>query len=295
MRAGFVALFGRPNAGKSTLLNRIVGQKVAIVSNRPQTTRTRILGVKAYPGGQVAFIDTPGMHRPAHRMNVRMVDTALEAMRSGDIVALVVDASARPGAGDRSLLDLVRPVEVPVFLVLTKTDVVKKPALLPLIDQYRRERDFAEIVPVSALDGTNIERLEALLLGHLPEREALFPEGFVTDQGDRARAGEIVREKVLWHTRAELPFAAAIVVDRMEPAAAGRPAAVYCTILVERDSQKRIVVGRGGAMVKAIGQAARAELEPLLGARVFLDLRVRVKAAWRDDDRLLDGLGGAAE
>jgi len=295
MRSGFVALLGRPNAGKSTLLNRIVGQKLAIVSDKPQTTRTRILGVKTYPAAQVAFVDTPGIHRPAHRMNVRMVDAALDTMRGVDVVALVVDASAPPGPGDRYLLDLVRPLPVPVVLVLNKVDAVDKPALLPLIEQYRHERDFAEIVPISALDGTNVDRLEQLLVERLPEGEPLYPEGFVTDQPDRARVAEIVREQVLRLTREEVPFSTAVVVDRLEEARAGRPAAVYCTILVERDSQKRIVVGRAGQMIKAIGTAAREGLETLVHARVFLDLHVKVRSEWRDDERALDELLGEPE
>lgn len=290
MTSGFVALLGRPNAGKSTLLNRIAGQKLAIVSDKPQTTRTRILGVKTYPAGQVAFVDTPGIHRPRHRMNVRMVDAALETMHGVDLVVLVVDASARPGPGDRFLLDLVRPLRVPVFLALNKVDRVVKPTLLPVIDRYRQEHDFVEIVPLSALDGTNVERLEALILEHLPVGPALYPEGFETDRRDRAKIAEIVREQVLRLTRNELPFSTAVVVDRVEEGSPDRPAVVYGVILVERESQKRIVVGHAGAMIKAIGSSARAELEQAFGARVYLDLRVKVKSEWRDDDRLLDAL-----
>ena len=290
MTSGFVALLGRPNAGKSTLLNRIAGTKLAIVSDKPQTTRTRILGVKTYPTGQVAFIDTQGIHRPQHRMNVRMVEAALEAMRGVDLVTLVVDASARPGPGDRFLLDLVRPLRVPVFLALNKVDRVAKPTLLPVIEGYRHERDFAEIVPLSALDGTNVERLEALILEHLPEGPPLYPEGFESGRRDRIAVAEIVREQVLRLTRDELPFSTAVVVDHVEEGVADHPAAIYGTILVERDSQKRIVVGRAGTMIKAIGSAARAELERVLGARVYLDLRVKVKSEWRDDDRALDDL-----
>jgi GTP-binding protein Era len=290
VKSGFVALLGRPNAGKSTLLNRIVGRKLAIVSDKPQTTRTRILGVKSYAAGQVAFVDTPGVHRPLHRMNVRMVDAALETMRGVDVVALVVDVSARPGSGDRFLLDLVRPLTVPVVLTLNKVDRVEKPKLLPIIDQYRREREFAEIVPISALDGSNVERFESLLLEYLPEGQPLHQDGLVTDGRDRVRLAEIVREQVLQLTRDELPFSTAVVVDRVEDAASNCPTAVYCTVLVERESQKRIIVGRAGSMIKAIGTGARAELETLFGARVFLDLHVKVKSEWRDNERLLDDL-----
>jgi GTP-binding protein Era len=290
MKSGQVALLGRPNAGKSTLLNRIVGEKLAIVSDKPQTTRTRILVVKAYAEGQVAFVDTPGIHRPMHRMNVRMVDAAMEAMHGVDVVALVVDAAVDPGLGDRFLLDLVQPLTVPVILVLNKVDRIAKTALLPLIDQYSREREFAEIVPASALDGTNIERLEALFLSHLPEGEPLYPDGFVTDQRERARVAEMVREQVLRLTRDELPFSTAVVVDRFEDRPDDGPAAIYCSILVERESQKRIIVGRAGAMIKAIGTAARGELERMLRTSVYLDLHVKVKAEWREDERVLDDL-----
>lgn len=291
MKSGFVSLVGRPNAGKSTLLNRIIGRKVAIVSDKPQTTRTRILGVKNYPDGQIVFVDTPGIHKPLHRMNVRMVDVALEAMREVDLLALVVDASAKPGPGDRYLLRLVQEVPTPAILVLNKVDLVAKPRLLPILDSYRAAHPFVEFVPVSALDGTNVDVLERVLLEHLPEGEPMYPAEYVTDQGGRFFAGEIVREQVLRLTRDELPFSTAVLVDRFEDPGEGKPLEVFCTILVERESQKPIVVGKGGAMIKAIGTAARAELERHFGRRVFLDLRVKVKSAWRDNERLLDELG----
>lgn len=287
MKAGFVSLIGRPNAGKSTLLNRIVGQKLAIVSDKPQTTRTRVIGVKHYPDGQVVFVDTPGVHKPAHRMNVRMVGTALDAMREVDVVALVVDASAKPGPGDRYLLELVRGVRAPVLLVLTKTDLIAKPRLLPLIDHYRREHAFAEIVPVSSVDGTNVDTFERLVLQYLPEGEPLYPADYLTDQTDRFFVAEIVREQVLGLTRNELPFSTAVLVDRFDEDEPGL-LKLYCTILVERDSQKPIVIGRAGAMIAAIGTAARQELERAFETRVYLDLHVKVKSRWRDDERLLD-------
>jgi GTP-binding protein Era len=290
MRSGFVALVGRPNAGKSTLLNRLAGEKLAIVSDKPQTTRSRILGVRSYPDGQIAFVDTPGIHRPSHRMNVRMVDAALDAMRGADVVALVVDASVPPGAGDRAVLDLVRPLAGPVLLVLNKVDRVRKPELLPRIDHYRRERDFAEIVPVSALDGTNVDRLETLLLAHVPEGPPLFPDAPAADPGAPGQLAELIREQVLSLTRDELPYSTAVVIDRVEPGGPGRPIVVYGTVLVERESQKRIVVGRAGARIRAIGTAARREIERALGTRVFLDLHVKVRADWREDDRFLDDL-----
>ena len=289
-KSGFVSLLGRPNAGKSTLLNRIVGHKLAIVSDKPQTTRTRILGVKNYPDGQIVFVDTPGVHKPTHRMNVRMVDIALESMREVDVLCLVVDAAVRAGPGDRYLLNLLKDVKTPTILALNKVDLIAKPRLLPMIDQYRREHPFVEIVPVSATDGTNVDALEKLFLQYVPEGEPLYPADYVTDQPERFFIGEIIREQVLQLTHDELPFSTAVIVDRIE-AAEDRITNIYCTILVDRASQKPIVVGRAGSMIKQIGTAARAELERYLQARVFLDLHVKVKSEWRDDERLLDEMG----
>jgi len=212
MRAGFVTLVGRPNGGKSTLLNRAVGTKVAITSDKPQTTRTRILGVSNLPDGQVVFVDTPGIHRPVHRMNARMVETAVEAMRGVDVVALVVDASVPGGSGDRYVVGLLERVDVPVVLALNKIDVVAKPRLLPIIDWYRRQREFAEIVPLSALTGDGVDRLVAAVVAHLPEGEPLSPDDFLTDQPERVYVAEVVREKLLHHTHDELPFATAVIV-----------------------------------------------------------------------------------
>jgi len=289
-RSGFVSFLGRPNAGKSTLLNRIVGHKLAIVSDKPQTTRTRILGVKNYPEGQIVFVDTPGVHKPTHRMNVRMVDLALESMREVDVLCLVVDVAVKAGPGDRYLLNVLKDVKTPTILALNKVDLIAKPKLLPIIDQYRRAHPFVEIVPVSATDGTNVDAIEKLFLQYLPEGEPLYPADYITDQPERFFIGEIVREQVLQLTHDELPFSTAVIVDRTETAADGITN-VYCTILVDRASQKPIVVGRAGSMIKQIGTAARRELERYLNARVFLDLHVKVKSEWRDDERLLDEMG----
>jgi GTP-binding protein Era len=291
VKSGCVSLLGRPNAGKSTLLNRIVGHKLAIVSGKPQTTRTRIVGVKNYSEGQVVFVDTPGVHKPTHRMNVRMVDAALEAMREVDLITLVVDASVEPGPGDRYLLAQVREVETPAILALNKIDLIAKPKLLPIIDRYRRAHPFAEFVPISAIDGTNVDVLESLFLKYLPDGEPIYPSDYVTDQPERTFVAEIVREQVLQLTHDELPFSTAVMVDRFEDAGEADTLNLYCTILVERESQKPIVVGRGGAMIKKIGTGARAELEKFFGRRVYLDLRVKVRSEWRDDERLLDQLG----
>jgi GTP-binding protein Era len=287
MKSGFVSFVGRPNAGKSTLLNRIVGQKLAIVSDKPQTTRTRVVGVRNYPDGQVVFVDTPGVHKPTHRMNVRMVDVAVEAMRDVDLIAVVVDASVRPGAGDRHLLGLLGRVETPALLVLNKVDLVRKPDLLPMLERYSALHAFVELVPVSAADGTNVDTLEELFLRYLPEGEPLYPPDYLTDQSERFFVSELVREQVLQLTRDELPFSTAVVVDQFDEREAGL-LRIYCTILFERDSQKPIVVGKGGAMIRQIGIGARAGLEAHFGRRVYLDLHVKVKSEWRDDERLLD-------
>ena len=287
MKSGFVSFIGRPNAGKSTLLNRIVGQKLAIVSDKPQTTRTRVIGVKNYPDGQVVFVDTPGVHKPTHRMNVRMVDVALEAMREVDLLALVVDASVKPGPGDRYLVDALKGVTTPVILVLSKVDIIAKPRLLPLIDHYRRAYPFVEIVPVSSADGINIDALERLFLQYLPESDPLYPPDYLTDQTERFFVSEIVREQVLMLTHDELPFSTAVVVDRFDESD-GTLLKLYCTILVERESQKGIVIGRGGDMIGKIGTAARVALEAHFETRVFLDLHVKVKSEWRNDERALD-------
>jgi GTP-binding protein Era len=291
MKAGFVSFIGRPNAGKSTLLNRIVGHKLAIVSNKPQTTRTRIVGVKNYPDGQVVFVDTPGVHKPTHRMNVRMVDVALDAMREVDVLTLVVDVSVKPGPGDRHMLTLLKDVSTRAILALNKVDLIAKSKLLPIIDHYRRAHPFVEFVPISAADGTNVEVLETLFLQHLPDGDPLYPPDYVTDQPERVFVSEIVREQVLQLTHDELPFSTAVVVDRFEEPGEDGIYNLYCTILVERESQKPIVIGRGGAMIKQIGTAARQELQKFFNARVYLDLHVKVKSEWRDDDRVLDDIG----
>ena len=292
MKAGFVSLIGRPNAGKSTLLNRIVGVKLAIVSDKPQTTRTRILGVKQYPEGQVAFLDTPGIHRPLHRMNVRMVDAAVSTIQEVDVLGVVIDAADRQGSDIRRLLHLLERIPIPVVLILNKVDLIAKPRLLPMIDEYRRQHPFAAIVPVSALAGDNVDVLERVFLEHLPDGEPLYPPDYLTDQPERALAGEMVREQVLRETRAELPFSTAVIVDRFEEAGEDAVLRLYCTVLVERESQKPILIGRGGDMIKRIGTAARKELEQFFHTRVFLDLRVKVKERWREDERVLDRLDG---
>jgi GTP-binding protein Era len=297
MKSGYVALVGRPNAGKSTLLNALVGSKIAIVSDKPQTTRTRILGVKTRPDAQLVFVDTPGVHRPLHRLNVRMVDATLEAVRQVDVIGLVVDAAEAVGGGTRHLLGMLANVQAPVVLALNKIDLLQKPALLPRIDWFQQQRAFADIVPVSAMTGDGVDRLEQVLVSHLPDGDPMFPDDYLTDQPERAIAAELVREQVLANTRDELPFASAVTIDLFEEV--GKDEAddrrdllrIFCSILVDRESQKPIVIGRGGEMVKRIGTAARVELERFFATKVFLDLQVKVRPSWREDERLLDDLG----
>jgi len=300
VKCGFVSFIGRPNAGKSTLVNRLVGVKLAIVSDKPQTTRNRILGVKNYDAAQVVFLDTPGIHRPLHRMNVRMVDAAVDTIGDVDVLGLVVDATEAGGKGDAFVLDLVKRSSAPVFLILNKIDRMKRSRLLPIIDAYRRkapEVTFAEIVPVSASTGENVDRLERAIIDHLPVGEARYPADYLTDQPERFFAAEIIREKLLQLTRAEIPFSSAVAIDRFEEPAPGgggrgeRLLKLFASIVVDRESHKPIVVGRGGDMIKRIGTAAREDLERFFGVRVFLDLHVRVKSEWREDEQVLKDLG----
>jgi GTPase len=292
VKTGYVSLIGRPNAGKSSLLNRIIGEKLAIVSNKPQTTRTRIMGVKNYAAGQAIFVDTPGIHRPLHRMNVRMVDAAVDTLAEVDVVGLVVDVSESAGAGLRYVLDLVKDTRAKVILILNKVDLIKKHKLLPIIDQLSKEREWHAIVPVSALTGDNVTHLEEVIVDALPEGEPLYPEDYLTDQPERVLAAEMIREQVLRLTHDELPFSTAVLIDQFqEPSDGDRLTRIYATILVERESQKPIVIGRAGELIKQIGTAARLELEKFLQSRVFLDLRVAVREQWREDDRILDRLG----
>ena len=290
-RAGFVSLIGRPNAGKSTLLNRMVGTKVAIVSDKPQTTRNRIVAVKNLPGGQLVFVDTPGIHRPLHRLNVRMVDAAVDTLREVDVITLIFDASTRPGHGDEYVSNLLTNVRTPVVLVLNKIDLVGKAGLLPLMEQAQRWHEFAAIVPVSAATGDGVDRLEQVLLERLPEQDPIYPEDFLTDQPERTLVAEIVREKVLHHTRNELPFSTAVIVDQFDESERESLLRLYCTIYVETESQKPIIIGRGGSMIKTIGTEARVEMEAFFDTKVYLDLRVKVDPDWRNNDRRLDEIG----
>jgi GTPase len=288
-RSGFVALVGRPNVGKSTLLNRILGEKVAIISDKPQTTRTRILGVKHLAGAQMVFLDTPGIHKPKFELNKRMVEVALNVLDEVDLAFFMVEATEAPGPGDRFVLERLKERDVPVFLVVNKVDLVKKLRLLPLLDEYQGMHEFAEIVPISAKTGDGVDGLLDLALARMPEGPAYFSEDVVTDQPMRVLAAEIIREKLLQKTRDELPFAVAVGIDSFKEE--GKLARISATIYVEKASQKAIVIGKHGEILKAVGTYARIDMENLFGMKVFLELWVKVKEAWRQDERMLVELG----
>ena len=289
--SGYAALIGRPNAGKSTLLNRIVGEKIAAVSNKPQTTRHRIQGVFTSDDGQIVFVDTPGVHKPGHLLNRRMMAAVHDAIMSVDVVVLMRDASVSTGNGDRFVLDLVKQSEKPAVLVLNKIDKVKNKAeILPLIEFYSKEYDFVEIVPVSALKGDAIDNLLAQIIKHLPEAEPIFAEDEFTDQPMRSIVAEMVREKILRSTGEELPYVTAVVPEKWDESDPDR-LQIYCAIYVERPSQKGIIIGKGGAKLKQIGTEAREDIEKLLGSHVHLQLFVKVVEDWRNKERELDEMG----
>ena len=289
-KSGVVALIGRPNAGKSTLLNRLVGEKIAIVSDKPQTTRTRITGVLTKPAGQIVFQDTPGIHRPIHKLNRRMMAVVTDALSSVDLIVLLIDATQPMGRGDRFVLDMIKSTATSAFLLPNKVDLMRdKKQLLPLIEKYTEERVFAEVIPISALTGDGVELLIEKLFEALPRGPLLFPEDEMTDQPERVLAAEMVREKILQVTGDELPYVTAVFTERWEETEA--LIKIHCLIYVERSSHRAIVIGKGGARLKEIGTAARSDIEALLGRRVFLNLFVKVRERWRDDERVLNELG----
>jgi GTP-binding protein Era len=288
-RAGFVAVVGRPNVGKSTLVNALVGTKVAIVSDKPQTTRNRILAVVTRPDGQLVLFDTPGIHRPEHRMNTLMVETAVRSIGLVEVVLWLVDVTERPGPGERYIARLLRGAGRPVLLGINKIDLVRKPAILPAIDAYRSLLEFVEVVPFSALTGDGVDLVSSRLLAHLPEGPALYPEDFLTDRPERFFVGEMIREQILKHTREELPYVTGVVVESFKEEAG--LIRIEAAVIAERDNQKGILIGKGGGMLKAIGSGARREIEAFLDAKVFLQLFVRVRDRWRENTRLLEEMG----
>ena len=281
---------GRPNVGKSTLLNQLVGQKIAIVSDTPQTTRNRILGILTLPDAQVLFLDTPGIHKPQHKLGEYMVNSARSALREVDLILFVSDVSESVGPGERFILDMLKDEKTPVVLVLNKVDLLPKEKLLPIITQYSSFRDFTAIVPVSALSGSNTDRLLSVIKELLPEGPQYYPEDEVTDQPERVVAAEFIREKIFRLTREEIPHSTAVEVEEMKTRPNG-DVFLRATIYVERESQKGIIIGAKGAMLKEIGQQARLDLENIFDSRFFVDLWVKVKNDWRNKEGSLRMFG----
>jgi GTPase len=291
MRAGFASLIGRPNSGKSTLLNRLVGEKLAIVSPRPQTTRNRITGIRNLPGTQVVFVDTPGLHAPAGKLGAFMRQTVERALEDVDLVCVIADVT-EPRHPDPEMLEMLGRHRGPAYCVLNKTDRVRaKGRLLPLIDAWQAAGRFREIVPISALDGTNCDRLLRLIVDALPEHPAFFPLDATSDQPETFYVAEMIREKVFLLTHEEVPYSVAVTVEELTERTAPEALYIQATIFVERDSQKGILVGQAGSMLKRIGTAARRELEAFFGIKLYLALTVRVRPQWRKDDRALREFG----
>jgi GTP-binding protein Era len=288
-RAGFVSVVGRPNVGKSTLVNQLVGQKVAIVSDKPQTTRNRILAVVNKPEGQIVLFDTPGIHKPMHRMNRRMVDTAEKSLGQVDLAVWVIDVTEAYGPGDRYVREVLKKADRPVILAINKIDRVPKPKILSVIDQYRTLLDFVEVVPISARDGDNVDVLSSLLLRYLPEGPPLYPEDFLTDLPERFFVAEMVREQILRMTREEIPYTTGVVIESFKEEEG--LVRIEATIFAERESQKGILIGKGGGMLKEVGTAARRQIEDFLGTKIFLGLFVKVRERWREDAAILDEMG----
>ena len=290
-RSGYVALVGRPNSGKSTLLNRLVGEKIAAVSNKPQTTRFKILGIVNHPQGQIVLVDTPGVHKPGYELNRRMMSAVHDALLGVDVICLIRDASVSTGNGDRFVLELVKQSDKPSLLLLNKTDrLADKSKLLPLIESYQSEHDWKAIVPISALKGDQIEQLLGEMISNLPEAVPIFSSDEFTDQPMRVLVAETVREKILESTGEEIPYVTAVVTERWEEVRDDFTR-IYCAIFVERESQKKIIIGRGAQRLKQIGMRARSEIEKMLGHRCHLELFVKVEEDWRDQQHLLDEMG----
>lgn len=301
LRSGYVALIGRPNTGKSTLLNALLGQKLAIVSDKPQTTRISILGIKTTGQGQTVFIDNPGIHKPLHTLNKRMMNFVYSALETSDLVCLLIDATERFGHGDEYVLETLRRIKTPVFLLINKVDAVRKDKVLPLIERYKDLFPFREIVPISALTGINLDLLEKLISEALPEAPKLYSDEEISDQSERFLFAEIVREKILKRVSEELPFVTAVYIESIErkeqpdwkkPGETRALTHVRASIFVEKDNHRKIVIGRHGSLIKGVGIEARREIEEYVGHKVFLELQVRVREGWRDKEDVLELIEG---
>lgn len=309
MKVGYVALIGRPNVGKSTLLNRILGQKVAIISDKPQTTRTSILGIKTTQKGQIIFVDNPGIHKPLHKLNKRMMNIVYSSLETSDLINLLIDATQRFGHGDQFVIETLKKISTPIILLINKVDIIKKEKVLPIIDKYKDLLDFKEIIPISALKGINLDVLEEKIYDYVPEAEKIFSDGEISDQSQRFLLSEIIREKVLNHVREELPFVTAVYIEKIEdtaktprsrtppPESSGSAKKkvrkyINASIFVEKDNHRRIIIGKHGRLIKTIGTEARQEMEQILDSKIYLDLTVKVKERWRDSADVLDLIEG---
>jgi GTPase len=293
-RSGFVSIIGRPNAGKSTLLNALVGEKLAIVTRKPQTTRNRIQGIinvehkSKKPGGQIVLVDTPGVHKPINSLNRRMMREVYDALEGCDLLLLIVDATAKFGSGDKFVLDIIKKQNKPCFLLLNKIDALEKEKLLPLIAEYRSDQEFAEVIPISALKRDGLDTLLEAVVRALPEGPRYFPKDQITDQPERFLVAELVREQVLLSTEEEVPYATTVLIDQYEEGE--RLTRIAATIYCEREGQKGILIGKKGATLKRIGSAARFQIERLLNVKVFLELFVKVRPGWRDSRQFVEGM-----
>jgi GTP-binding protein Era len=314
MKVGYVALIGRPNVGKSTLLNKILGQKVVIISDKPQTTRISILGIKTTQKGQIIFIDNPGIHKPLHSLNKRMMNFVYSSLQTSNLICLLIDATQKFGHGDEFVLETLKNITTPLFLLINKVDIVKKENILLIIDKYKDLLDFKEIIPISALKGINVDVLEEKIYEFLPEAEKVFSDDEISDQSQRFMLSEIIREKLLAHVKQELPFVTAVYIENMEERtkeaeeaqeigletsasdsqAKQKKPVIYirASIFVEKATHRKIIIGRQGHLIKMIGTEARREIEQILGTRIFLDLHVKVREKWRDSADVLDLIEG---
>ncbi|PWK08410.1 GTPase Era [Tumebacillus permanentifrigoris] len=294
--SGFVAIIGRPNVGKSTLMNFMIGQKVAIMSDKPQTTRNRIHGVLTREEGQIIFMDTPGIHKPKHKLGEQMVRTAIDTLNGVEAVLFIVDATMPKGAGDEYIIEILKKVkDTPVYLLINKVDIVEKNTLLGIISSYKDDYPFAEIIPISAKTGDNVDRLVDNLMDRLPEGPYYYPPDMVTDHPERFIIAELIREKCLHHTREEVPHSIAVEIERMQFREEKDMLVVYAAIYTERETQKAIIIGKQGALLKKIGQLARHDIERLMGSKVYLELWVKVKEDWRNREHMLRNFGFSEE
>ncbi|MFJ5789398.1 GTPase Era [Lysinibacillus sp. NPDC097162] len=291
-KSGFISIIGRPNVGKSTFLNRVIGQKIAIMSDKPQTTRNKVQGVLTSDDSQMIFIDTPGIHKPKHKLGDFMLKVSKNTLREVDVIMFMVNAEQKLGKGDEFILEMLEGNPTPVFLVINKIDQIHPDEVMSIIDSYKERYDFAEIVPISALQGNNVENLLATLTKYLPEGPQYYPADQVTDHPERFIISELIREKVLHLTREEIPHSIAVVIDkiRRDEETEGK-IRVAATIIVERDSQKGIVIGKHGALLKEVGIRARKDIEMLLGSKVYLELWVKVQKDWRNKSTHLRDFG----